>query len=1181
MNPKVSQQLKTRRLIQPEQTQQRQHRIQKPVTQPARRKVQVLPGQSLLSQYFKVTQKLDMPSKPQNIQDIHSNPPGIQNILSSMQPTEKPSLSQVHQSISNLEGNTQENKPSLSQAHQSASNLEGNPQENKHQPIMKPSLQRTLYDFEFFKPHALISESDPDIWGHASESINSTSTLRIILQNPNGIRPSVTNTDFMFSLHLCSEIGAEAICLAETNLNWHHSQHHASLRRCLHKNWSASKYQTSVLKENFLGDYQPGGTVTLAVDRWTSRVISSGADPYGLGRWSYLKLRGKQERQICIITAYRVCKNKYTGPKTAYQQQRRQLSEMFRQQNEVIDPEPNRQFILDLQSWITHIQADGTQIILGLDNNDELIPSSGQVTPLQYIPNVPTVQAQHNGTLGTLLRSTGLVDILSHHHPSPQYPATYNRGRKRIDLLLVSASLLPAVVRSGILPYHSLFQGDHRPCYIDLESSIAFDGKPPSISPPRVLQTKDPRIVAKYIKKLTDQLEKHKVLPKLQELYLLESHQWTDQTQQTYERLDKIITEAMLYAEEASAKKYINKYEWSPTLVCSVYAERFWRLALRKSQGRHISQNLFERTRLSAGIQVDPSTLAMPDVIQCLACARQTRKELQQQHQSLRKNYLEKLAEALVLKRAPYLDTNPKYEERLTQRTAKEVKRLIRLEQKRKLYRMIGTRLGDLNENARGLTRVDVPLHSPNIPLSSIPDPKTWKGPWRSVTDPEEIAQYICVTNTRQYNQAQHTPFGSGYLANTIGLNIEKPAAIQILNGNFSVDPSVKLLPETHRIIEYLNSLTQYNTPFPSTITVQEFQATYRLVKEKTSSSASGRHVGHYKAAAQNDALSQIHSMMMSLPYKIGFSPTRWRKIVDVMLEKDPGNPKLHRLRIIALIESDYNQSQRILIARRLTHRLEDNHLVPEMQYGSRPGKLCITPTLNKQLTHDIIRQSKQTVAIIENDAVGCYDRLMNPLLLLTMRKFGVTATMAKSAGLTWSLTSHTIKTQYGVSESSYTNDPSTPLFGPSQGSTTGPTLWQLSYILLTISAFAQGEINNNMEENDDDDPVPSLGFPSVDLADKLDNNGESFVDDSNLVSTSSIPQESHHVSTVDQLLQSKSAVENLQQLAQSWEKALFSTGGGNKFPKELLVLIPLAVEEWGGKTSLSSRYITVKVDRG
>jgi hypothetical protein len=79
---------------------------------------------------------------------------------------------------------------------------------------------------------------------------------------------------------------------------------------------------------------------------------------------------------------------------------------------------------------------------------------------------------------------------------------------------------------------------------------------------------------------------------------------------------------------------------------------------------------------------------------------------------------------------------------------------------------------------------------------------------------------------------------------------------------------------------------------------VQEFQSNYEVVKEKTSSSVSGRHVGHYKAAAQEDTLSQILSMMMSIPYKIGFSPQRWRNIIDVMIEKEPGNPKLHRLRI-------------------------------------------------------------------------------------------------------------------------------------------------------------------------------------------------------------------------------------------------------------------------------------------
>ena len=68
---------------------------------------------------------------------------------------------------------------------------------------------------------------------------------------------------------------------------------------------------------------------------------------------------------------------------------------------------------------------------------------------------------------------------------------------------------------------------------------------------------------------------------------------------------------------------------------------------------------------------------------------------------------------------------------------------------------------------------MDVPLHCPHLPISALPDPKTWQGPWQSVTDPEEIAKYVCVMNIRQYNQAQNTPFGTGYLADCIGFNRE------------------------------------------------------------------------------------------------------------------------------------------------------------------------------------------------------------------------------------------------------------------------------------------------------------------------------------------------------------------------------------------------------------------------
>jgi len=262
------------------------------------------------------------------------------------------------------------------------------------------------------------------------------------------------------------------------------------------------------------------------------------------------------------------------------------------------------------------------------------------------------------------------------------------------------------------------------------------------------------------------------------------------------------------------------------------------------------------------------------------------------------------------------------------------------------------------------------------------------------------------------------------------------------------------------------------------------------------------------------------------------------------MIEKEPGIPKLHRLCIIALIESDNNQSQRILNACRLSHRMEDHRLVPDMQYGSLPGKLFITPVLNKQLTHDIIWQTKCTAAIIENDAVGCYDRLMNPLLLLTMRRLGVGESVAKSLCLTWSTTRHAIKTQYGVSTLTYSNTPDAPLFGPGQGSMTGPTLWQLSFVMLVEGALEEGP------EEALKCPIPSLSFPSVDQAETLDNVGEAFVDDSNLGCTSSLSLIPHQISAADQNLHSASALSNLQYLAQHWERALFTTGGAINFQK-------------------------------
>jgi hypothetical protein len=175
----------------------------------------------------------------------------------------------------------------------------------------------------------------------------------------------------------------------------------------------------------------------------------------------------------------------------------------------------------------------------------------------------------------------------------------YNRGKKHIDLILASTSLLPAVTRSGTLPYNSIFQGDHCPCYIDLDSLVAFGGQTPPICAPcqRGLQLHDPRRVEEHLLVLHEKLHQHNILTKVTDLHTkAQLNNWEAQDLLEYEKLDRLITKSMIFAERKTSSRFTKTYEWSTTLVKAVYAERYWRLAYKRSVGRLVSDKLFNRT---------------------------------------------------------------------------------------------------------------------------------------------------------------------------------------------------------------------------------------------------------------------------------------------------------------------------------------------------------------------------------------------------------------------------------------------------------------------------------------------------------------------------------------------------------------------------------------------------------
>jgi hypothetical protein len=135
-----------------------------------------------------------------------------------------------------------------------------------------------------------------------------------------------------------------------------------------------------------------------------------------------------------------------------------------------------------------------------LDNNEDLYASQGTIHPIPADLVSHQQDTKHDGSLSTLLKTCNLVDIMGKQHLERPFPPTYSRGKKRLDYILISNSLVSTVINSGLLPYNAIFLSDHRSCYIDINPELLFNQQTYSLAPPcrRRLQLTDPRKVHRY-----------------------------------------------------------------------------------------------------------------------------------------------------------------------------------------------------------------------------------------------------------------------------------------------------------------------------------------------------------------------------------------------------------------------------------------------------------------------------------------------------------------------------------------------------------------------------------------------------------------------------------------------------------------------------------------------------------
>ena len=360
----------------------------------------------------------------------------------------------------------------------------------------------------------------------------------------------------MFNLESMREIEASFFGWAETNTNWNQEDAQAEYREKASRVFQMNKTVFSSSDVPSTSKYKPGGTAMTLTVKWCGRAQSgAGKDPSGMGRWSYMVLEGKNGKELLVITAYRVSQVSMPqhGEGTTYHQEHMIMSKTGN-----INPNPRKQFILDMIKFIQDHQGRGREILLVLDANKEVGKKSQGIT--------------------ALVQECSLYDILATSHPDQQTPVTFDRGSKTINYTLGSQRCKEAIPRAGVIPFYHRIQADHRAIYVDFDGERLFGGNQSSIvlAKHRTFTSNNPAEVAKYLQVVTKYWRLHNMSERIEKLHENMKDKEIQEVQQDWESLDKEIGRVMKIGEKA-LKKPSGRYSWSKTLRRAAYTQQYWK----------------------------------------------------------------------------------------------------------------------------------------------------------------------------------------------------------------------------------------------------------------------------------------------------------------------------------------------------------------------------------------------------------------------------------------------------------------------------------------------------------------------------------------------------------------------------------------------------------------------------
>lgn len=159
-------------------------------------------------------------------------------------------------------------------------------------------------------------------------------------------------------------------------------------------------------------------------------------------------------------------------------------------------------------------------------------------------------------------------------------------------------------------------------------------------------------------------------------------------------------------------------------------------------------------------------------------------------------------------------------------------------------------------------------------------------------------------------------------------------------------------------------------------------------------------------------------------------------------IQKEQGNNRLEKLRMIQLVEADFNMYLKVKISKELMRHAEKHQLLERGMYGGRERCTVHDPIMIQSLLFDITRQQNMRMISINLDAEKCYDRIAPTFATMAMGRLGLPQSVGVTLSKTQESMENSVKTIHGISRKSFKRNENEIWNGIGQGCAHSGPAW-------------------------------------------------------------------------------------------------------------------------------------------